>query len=473
MVNSFDIFDTLIARECKNPKDIFFIMENILNLKNFANNRVKSEEISHNIYKINNNLDNIYSELQKILKVDDNEIEKIKLLELDIEYKNSIPIISNINKIKDGDIYLADMYLTSDQIINLLKKHNINVNNKLYVTSGGKADGSIYKYIINNYKLDLHTGDNYVSDIINAEKFNIKTKYTTISKFTDVENFLYDNKYYVFQKLIRKYRLQNPYDENTKEFTLYNQQITYNIPILIIFSQQIYNIITSENLDKVLFLSRDCCLLIKIFKKLYPNINCMYFYSSRIINIIGGSDYQKYIKENINNKSLIIDLNGSFNSGRELYKKCLGYYPRCHLLQYDMFKEPFNNLSYLIKNRDLDIFLRSNYSNIYNKIKNYYYSHYIEVLNYDLDGTLLFYVENINLNYYNENNEKYVNISHNLVENFIQDLEIKKIEKIDDYKNLFLNIYALLFVNSNEKDFAIFNRPHLINCEINKKIYNN
>ena len=199
----------------------------------------------------------------------------------------------------------------------------------------------------------------------------------------------------------------------------------------------------------------------------------MYFYSSRIINIIGGSDYQKYIKENINNKSLIIDLNGSFNSGRELYKKCLGYYPRCHLLQYDMFKEPFNNLSYLIKNRDLDIFLRSNYSNIYNKIKNYYYSHYIEVLNYDLDGTLLFYVENINLNYYNENNEKYVNISHNLVENFIQDLEIKKIEKIDDYKNLFLNIYALLFVNSNEKDFAIFNRPHLINCEINKKIYNN
>lgn len=457
MVNSFDIFDTLIARECKNPKDIFFIMENILNLKNFANNRVKSEEISHNMYKINNNLDNIYSELQKILKVDNNEIEKIKLLELDIEYKNSIPIISNINKIKDGDIYLSDMYLSNDQIINLLKKHNINVNNKLYVTSGGKAEGSIYNYIINNYNIDLHTGDNYVSDIINAEKFNIKTKYTTISKFTDVENFLFDNKFYVFQKLIRKYRLQNPYDENTKEFTLYNQQITYNIPILIIFSQQIYNIITSENLDKVLFLSRDCCLLIKIFKKLYPNINCMYFYSSRVVNTLGGIDYQKYIKENINNKSLIIDLNGSFNSGRELYKKCLGYYPRCHLLQYDMFKQPFNNLSYLIKNIDVDFFLRRKYSNIYNKLEKFY--HFIEVLNYDLDGTLIFYVENINLNYYNENNEKYINISHRLVENFIQDLELKNIEQIQNYKECTLNIYCLLFKNFNKKDFLILNPP--------------
>ena len=42
MINSFDIFDTLIAREVKNPKDIFIIMENVLKIENFANNRIKS-----------------------------------------------------------------------------------------------------------------------------------------------------------------------------------------------------------------------------------------------------------------------------------------------------------------------------------------------------------------------------------------------------------------------------------------------
>ena len=469
MINSFDIFDTLIAREVKNPIDIFIIMENVLKIENFANNRIKSEEISQTIYGKNNNINNIYVELQKILKIDNNEIEKIKILELDTEYKNSIPIVSNINKIKDDDIYVSDMYLTSNQIYNLLNKHNININNKLYVTAGGKADESIYKYLINNYNINQHLGDNYISDIINAQKYNIKTKHTTISKFTDVENFLYDNKCYFFQKLIRRYRLLNPYQEDTNEFIIYNQQITYNIPILIIFSQQINDIIINENLDKVLFLSRDCCLLIKIFKKLYPNINCMYFYSSRIINKMGGIDYKKYIKENINTKSLIIDLNGSFNSGRELYKECLGFYPRCHLLQYDTFKPPFNTLSYLIKNIELDSFLNSKYPNIYNKLVKFH--HFIEVLNYDLDGTLLLYVENINLNYYNENNEKYIKISHNLIENFIKELELKDIEQIQNYKEFILNIYSLIFKNYNKKDFYILDPPKLINNKILKKIY--
>lgn len=70
-----------------------------------------------------------------------------------------------------------------------------------------------------------------------------------------------------FQKLITRYRLLNPYQEYTKEFIVYNQQITYNIPILIIFSQQINNIIINENLDKVLFLIFH--IYIKLIKLIY------------------------------------------------------------------------------------------------------------------------------------------------------------------------------------------------------------
>ena len=65
-VNSFDIFDTLLARTVENPTDIFDIVEKTYSYPNFKNIRIQSqnqsnhtiESIYHN-FKLKCNIENV------------------------------------------------------------------------------------------------------------------------------------------------------------------------------------------------------------------------------------------------------------------------------------------------------------------------------------------------------------------------------------------------------------------------------
>lgn len=46
MINSYDVFDTLIGRLCYKGKEIFNIIEKTKNINDFALNRIKYEEYS-------------------------------------------------------------------------------------------------------------------------------------------------------------------------------------------------------------------------------------------------------------------------------------------------------------------------------------------------------------------------------------------------------------------------------------------
>ena len=84
--------------------------------------------------------------------------------------------------------------------------------------------------------------------------------------------------------------------------------------------RQLYNILVRENRDTVLFLSRDGCLIMKLFKFLYPEFNSIYFHSSRRVNESYTKDYCNYVKSIYNkDKCILFDLHGSFKSGRKLF----------------------------------------------------------------------------------------------------------------------------------------------------------
>ena len=113
-VNSFDIFDTLLARTVKNPTDIFDIIEKKFPYNNFKNIRLQAQRQS------TNTIDSIYNEFKKITNVSDEIVNSIREFELITEMENTIPIFNNIVKIKDGDIFVSDMYLSFVIIIQLL-----------------------------------------------------------------------------------------------------------------------------------------------------------------------------------------------------------------------------------------------------------------------------------------------------------------------------------------------------------------
>ena len=106
MVQSHDIFDTLIGRLCYDGKDIFTIIEKMKNIQGFRENRIKFE--SHT-----KDFDKTYLLLEKHYNMN---MSNIKDLELHIEQDLSFPIVRYLKNIKEDDILISDMYLHENHI---------------------------------------------------------------------------------------------------------------------------------------------------------------------------------------------------------------------------------------------------------------------------------------------------------------------------------------------------------------------
>ena len=148
-VNSFDVFDTLIARNVKHPTDIFDIIEKTYPYPNFKKYRIMSEK------KRGLTLNTIYDEFKKKCHVSRDIVELLQEFEIQTEINNSSLIMSNVNLVNDGDILISDMYLSSSQILRILKALGFTKNVKIYSSSMGlsKNKGTLYEHLLNEYNI--------------------------------------------------------------------------------------------------------------------------------------------------------------------------------------------------------------------------------------------------------------------------------------------------------------------------------
>lgn len=368
-IHSFDIYDTILARNVNNPTDIFDIIENTFPYKNFKKIRIESEKNSKNTF------DSIYEEFQKITNEPSETIEKLKEFEINTEINNSYLIYPIYNLISDGDILISDMYYSNEQLYNILNSCGFTKNVSIYSSSStnkSKNDGTIYDFLLKQYSINKHIGDNIHSDYNKALEYNINAEITDISKMNETEIFFINNGYNTFALFLRKFRLQNPYTIYSHNYNLYNDQIYYNIPILIMISAQLNKIMQNENRNTLLCCTRDGCLLEHIFKTLYPQYTCVKFHTSRKIYKNYNEAYKIYIKNTYNdNNCIIFDGNGSFKSGRKIFLEVFGYLPRVHLFSFNHTETKYDKLTY-----NIDSNINSN-------------GHLFEAYNIDTIGTLL------------------------------------------------------------------------------------
>jgi hypothetical protein len=365
-VFSYDIYDTIIARKVKKPTDIFDIIEKKSNIPNFKKNRIIAEQ------NAGLTLDSIYEQFREVTGLPQTELNKIKQLEIETEIENSYLIMPIYTLINNGDILVSDMYFNSEQLGYILKNLGFEKDVKIYSSSSGvsKANGTMYEYLKKIYNIQLHTGDNIESDIKQANKYKIASQHVDISNFNDTEQFFMDHNYASFAFILRQFRHKNPYKLNTHEYKLYNDQATYNIPILVMLSSQLNDMMVKEKRDTLLCLTRDGCLLEHVFKLMYPNHKCVKFHSSRYMNNHYNQEYVEYVRSNYNHSTcLLFDVNGSFYSGQKLFMEAVGVLPRIHLFRYNNFSPKFDGLTCTIDTTD------NNYL--------------IEVFNSDTIGTLV------------------------------------------------------------------------------------
>lgn len=338
-VNSFDIFDTLIGRFCGHPENVFKIVAEKASRPTFWFERIRAErETSDKTWE------GIWRKYKEITKLSDEKVEFLADLELETEYEQSFPIKETMAKVKDGDLLISDMYLREEQIRLLLSKHKFNKNVKIFVYYDGKSVGWIWdKLKKEGYEVQLHLGDNFTSDVTNPKNYGIKTEHYSESAFTFSEEHLIKTNKSQLAYLSRLVRLGfDPTKVTNVDVkvakTLWWEQSLMNVPVLLAAC----GTIKSFKFDRVLFSTRDTCLLKKVYDAICDPSQSVRFISSRVLFTNETPDYKKYLERLITDDTLIVDIHGT---GKTIMQ-CISahkFKPTVLMLSYSQINPNFEN----------------------------------------------------------------------------------------------------------------------------------
>ncbi len=285
-VISFDLFDTLIKRNVKNPTDIFVYVEqeynkiNAKKIKYFQKERILAEKKAR---KLSGNaeitLDKIYEYMDYSLE----EKELLKRLEIQIEKDFCVQNLEMHNiyekclKLKKSIYIITDMYLPEEVIKEILTLTGYTTYEKLYVSSTigyTKNNGLLFQKInIEKNKKMLHIGDSFKADFIKPRIYGIHSvlikKHKNYTSFCNIKSkdVSYNVLYRYINNNISKYELSN------------YEKFGYEIlgPILYSFVNWVHNEVKEQEINNIYFLARDAGIIMNAYKILYCNSSNIYY----------------------------------------------------------------------------------------------------------------------------------------------------------------------------------------------------
>lgn len=321
---SFDIFDTLIERPFAQPIDLFLLVEQkMLQIPNFprfhfAKERVKAQQIANELYKNENKmeilLDEIYQVLGKNFDLSSEQIEKIKQLELSIEYSllhvrpSGKQIYDYCKKIGKKIIFVSDMYLDKEFIFKSLTKNGYDVaNDVLYLSSEigkKKSDGTLFEYVLQQENVQpdkiLHIGDNNNGDYNVPKSLGVNAFRLARSVDKMCNHKLYTAHFHIRGNFNRSlgesvliYLIARQNFDNPEQIKIPENSFTggsayllgYNIFAVTIlgYVMWIYQQKQIHEYDALYFMARDGRILKEVYQILYPEDNTplQYMYGSR------------------------------------------------------------------------------------------------------------------------------------------------------------------------------------------------
>ncbi|WP_029542171.1 HAD-IA family hydrolase [Selenomonas sp. AB3002] len=293
-VISFDVFGTLIMRPFTSPRVLFSIMEEKLGIYKFSKIRVDSEnevrtEKNRKYSHDNVTIDEIYHLISHKTNLDPKKTAQLEY-ELEKHYCIANQYMKEIVDLcvasKKKIVICSDMYLSSQQIAELLKINKYPYFENVYVSSElnkSKKYGDLFHYLKQVYqgKKIIHVGDNYDSDVKNALEAGLDSYYyrnvNDIGGRTRIPNMSYITSR-VYSAIVNRHL----YTSNNMYSEAYKLGFIYGGIYVLGFVQWINNFVNDLDIDKILFLSRDG----DVYSKMYDLLPCHkqweYFYWSRL-----------------------------------------------------------------------------------------------------------------------------------------------------------------------------------------------
>lgn len=187
---SFDIFDTLVMRKVMLPMDVFRLVEICLDKKRQDKTDFMTIRKKASGSLLNPTLDEIYLKMSDLTGKSQEEMERWKKAEIDMEDKlltfreDMVHLCKEVMAEKEV-YFISDMYYSSERLQDILWKIcRIHVDKSRIIVSceqrKTKQEGSLWEYYRKNIvgeKKALHIGDNEISDIQRAREYGIDTYY--------------------------------------------------------------------------------------------------------------------------------------------------------------------------------------------------------------------------------------------------------------------------------------------------------
>lgn len=323
-VISFDIFDTLILRPFDDPKSVFFLLGEKNKCPGFKRYRILAEKLArqeafekNGTYEVT--LRDIYEKLQRYVSLDIEQAMQYEIeTELDLAFAN--PYMKqvyleavNLNK---KVIAVSDMYLPSDVIKKMLKKCGYDKFDDIIVSNDygvSKRSTKLYEKVKEMYGEDLkyiHIGDNAVSDNRSARRSGIDTVFYKNVNARGNCHRAFDMTSLVgsaYRGIVNA-KLQSGFEQFSQ---FYEFGYTYAGLLVLGYCNYIHNYTHNNNIQKILFLSRDGHILKAVYDKLFPEDKTEYVYWSRsaatklTVNRFHNELLLRYIKYKIPRKMSI------------------------------------------------------------------------------------------------------------------------------------------------------------------------
>lgn len=313
IVNSYDLFDTILGRKINNRIEFFIKCMKNNNLIDFVSQRIIAEQKAkdENPYY---NLINIYKHIQNHYQLNYSKTIDAINIELDMELNNIYPIYNNVNKLDNDSIIIVDSYYTSEQIKHFMSKFNL-IDIPIYTSnelSVFKSDGTMFTYLKKIYKIKSHTGSDLIADYENPIKNKIKASHYEY-KYNQMILYL-NNKITSHTKNF--FKMIECLCKNSEIEHVWNIQLYNNIPLLILFANILKEFCKEKNIQEIIFVNRSAILIKNIFEKVnqFKTFNVKVSELTVSYKLFNNKNYLKHILNDFNNitKYLIVDVHDGF-----------------------------------------------------------------------------------------------------------------------------------------------------------------
>jgi hypothetical protein len=328
VISSFDLFDTLIARRCYEPLEVFSIVERRSGVSGFALRRrqVEAQLFGRRLY----GLDDIYAQLAQEEGWTPQMTQVLRLMELAAEWDNIYPIRDVCALVRHRDIIISDMYLPLSFIREVVTKKCGLGENEIILSNYGKHLGVVWPRLLERYDILRHFGDNLHGDIASPMKSGVEGRHVTISSWSGAETILVELGLRPFALALREVRLTS-FDVNPKLRAAQAAQVEFNLPFLLIASLYLIAKAKERQADTLLLCARDCNLLAPMLGAIArrgssaPNVR--YIAASRRLFYSGTPEYEAYFRGMMGRENLLVDIIGTGQSLSHMINS-LGPIPR-------------------------------------------------------------------------------------------------------------------------------------------------